>query len=151
MKRVILFFAAIAITTAAQAQLPGLRKRPSVPQPSAATTLQGIDALRAEFGAQSGGTTIFFAAESVGLAVPARTILAAQAAWLRRHPEIVVRVEGYGDSGDTRDHAIAVGARRAEEARSYLVLMGVPAAQLSVTSWGKERPGLGRAVTVLVR
>ncbi len=150
MKRMIVFFAAVAMTTTAQAQLPGLRKRPSAP-PAAATALQGIDALRAEFGTQSGGTTIFFGAESVGLTVPARTILAAQAAWLRRHPEIVVRVEGYGDSGDTRDHAIAVGARRAEEARSYLVLMGVPAAQLSVTSWGKERPGLGRAVTVLVR
>jgi peptidoglycan-associated lipoprotein len=113
--------------------------------------LQGIDALRAEFAAQSGGTTVYFDAENVGLTVPARTVLAAQAAWLRRHPEVVVRVEGYGDSGDTRDHALAVGARRAEEARSYLVLMGVPAAQLSVTSWGKERPGLGRAVTILVR
>ena len=150
MKRLFLCIAAISAATAVQAQLPGLRKRPSVPPP-AATALQGFDALRAEFGAQSGGTTIFFGAESVGLTVPARTTLAAQAAWLRRHPEIVVRVEGYGDSGDTRDHAIAVGARRAEEARSYLVLMGVPAAQLSVTSWGKERPGLGRAVTVLVR
>ena len=53
--------------------------------------------------------------------------------------------------GDTRDHALAVGARRAEEARSYLVLLGVPAAQVSTTSWGKERPGLGRAVTMLVR
>jgi peptidoglycan-associated lipoprotein len=85
------------------------------------------------------------------LGVPARTQLSAQAAWLRRHPEVVVRIEGYGDSGDTRDHALAVGARRAEEARSYLVLLGVPAAQLSATTWGKERPGLGRAVTVLVR
>ena len=44
-----------------------------------------------------------------------------------------------------------MGARRAEEARSYLVLLGVPLAQVSTTSWGKERPGLGRAVTVLVR
>jgi peptidoglycan-associated lipoprotein len=78
-------------------------------------------------------------------------MLAAQAAWLRRHPEVVVSIEGYGDAGDTRDHALAVGARRAEEARSYLVLLGVPPAQLSATSWGKERPGLGRAVTVLVR
>lgn len=150
MKKLILLTAAIFMATGAQAQLPGLRKRPSVPQPPA-TLLQGIDALRAEFAAQAGGTTVFFGAESVGLTVPARTTLAAQAAWLRRHPEIVVRVEGYGDIGDTRDHAIAVGARRAEEVRSYLVLMGVPAAQLSVTSWGKERPGLGRAVTVLVR
>jgi peptidoglycan-associated lipoprotein len=113
--------------------------------------LQGIDALRADFAAQSGGTTVYFGAANVGLTVPARTVLAAQAAWLRRHPEVVVRIEGYGDAGDTRDHALAIGARRAEEARTYLVLLGVPAAQLLSTSWGKERPGLGRAVTILVR
>jgi len=149
MKKLVVFVAALTAASAVQAQLPGLRKRTG--PPPAEAIAQGIDAQRAEFAAQSGGTTIFFGAESVGLGVPARTTLAAQAAWLRRHPEVVVRIEGYGDSGDTRDHAIAVGARRAEEARSYLMLMGVPAAQLSTTSWGKERPGLGRAVTVLVR
>jgi peptidoglycan-associated lipoprotein len=138
----------LALAGSAQAQLPFLSKRgPATTQP----VLQGIDALRAEFGAQSGGTTVYFGAESSVLGVPARNQLSAQAAWLRRHPEVVVRIEGYGDSGDTRDHALAVGARRAEEARSYLVLLGVPAAQLSATTWGKERPGLGRAVTVLVR
>jgi peptidoglycan-associated lipoprotein len=142
-----LLFALIAVSAGnASAQLPFLSKRgPAQP------VVQGIDALRADFAAQSGGTTVYFGAENVGLATPARTVLAAQAAWLRRHPEVVVRVEGYGDSGDTRDHALAVGARRAEEARSYLVLLGVPAAQLSTTTWGKERPGLGRSVTVLVR
>jgi len=113
--------------------------------------MQGIDAMRAEFAAQSGGTAVYFGSETVILGAPARTVLAAQAAWLRRHPEIVVRIEGYGDTGDTRDHALAMGARRAEEVRSYLLLLGVPAAQVSTTSWGKERPGLGRAVTMLVR
>jgi peptidoglycan-associated lipoprotein len=142
-----LLFALIAVSAgSASAQLPFLSKRGPV-QP----VVQGIDALRADFAAQSGGTTVYFGAENVGLATPARTVLAAQAAWLRRHPEVVVRVEGYGDSGDTRDHALAVGARRAEETRSYLVLRGVPAAQLSTTSWGNERPGLGRSVTILVR
>ena len=137
---------------AAEAQLPGLRRRgPQPPQQQQQPALLGIDALRADFAAQSGGTTVYFGAENVGLSVAARTVLSAQANWLRRHPEMVVRVEGYGDAGDTRDHALAVGARRAEEARSYLVLLGVPAAQVSATTWGKERPGLGRAVTVLVR
>ena len=149
MKKLILFVTALTAATASQAQLPGLRKRTG--PPPAEAIAQGIDAQRAEFAAQSGGTTIFFGAESVGLGVPARTTLAAQAAWLRRHPEVVVRVEGYGDTTDTRDHAIAVGAQRADAVRAYLILMGVPAAQLSITSWGKERPGLGRAVTVLVR
>ena len=66
-------------------------------------------------------------------------------------PKSSVRIEGHGDPGDTRDHALAIGARRAEEVRNYLVLLGVPAAQLSAMSWGKERPGPPRAVTVLVR
>jgi peptidoglycan-associated lipoprotein len=148
MRKTFILAALLSLDAAAQAQLPGLRKRDSQPQQP---VLQGIDALRADFAAQSGGTTVYFGAETTGLTMPARTVLSAQANWLRRHPEVVVRIEGYGDSGDTRDHALAVGARRAEEARSYLVLLGVPAAQLSATSWGKERPGLGRAVTVLVR
>jgi len=149
MRKSLILVALLTLDAAAQAQLPGLRKRG--PQEQQQPVLQGIDALRADFAAQSGGTTVYFGAENVGLTVPARTVLSAQANWLRRHPEVVVRIEGYGDAGDTRDHALAVGARRAEEARSYLVLLGVPAAQLSATSWGKERPGLGRAVTVLVR
>lgn len=148
MRKFLIFAALILTGTAASAQLPGLRKRAATPtQP----VLQGIDAMRADFAAQSGGTTVYFGSDSSVLAPPAKAVLTAQAAWLRRHPEIVVSVEGYGDAGDTRDHALAVGARRAEEARSYLVLLGVPLAQVSITSWGKERPGLGRAVTVLVR
>lgn len=146
-----IFAALLLIGAAAEAQLPGLRRRAPQPPQQQQPVLQGIDALRADFAAQSGGTTVYFGAENVGLSVAARTVLSAQANWLRRHPEVVVRVEGYGDGGDTRDHALAIGARRAEEARSYLVLLGVPSAQLSATTWGKERPGLGRAVTVLVR
>ena len=148
MRKLLMLIAAIAIAGTAQAQLPGLRKRG--PQP-AQPLLQPIDAMRAEFATQSGGTTIYYGAGSAVLGPSAQTVLNAQAAWLRRHPEVVVRIEGYGDTGDTRDHALAVGARRAEEARSYLVLLGVPTPQVSITSWGKERPGLGRAVTVLVR
>jgi peptidoglycan-associated lipoprotein len=143
-----LFLLAFAVAaSAAQAQiLPFLSKRdPAQP------VVQGIDALRAEFAAQSGGTTVYYGAGSSILGAPAKTVLTAQASWIRRHPEVVVRVEGYGDSGDTRDHALAVGARRAEEARDYLVLLGVPAAQVSTTTWGNERSGLGRSVTVLVR
>jgi peptidoglycan-associated lipoprotein len=136
-----------AAASAAPAQLFPLIRSHDAPPP----VVQGIDALRADFAAQSGGTTVYFGAGSAILGPPARTVLVAQAAWLRRHPEIVVRVEGYGDSGDTRDHALAVGARRAEETRNYLILLGVPSAQVSTTTWGKERPGLGRAVTILVR
>ncbi|HEX8936794.1 MAG TPA: OmpA family protein [Sphingomicrobium sp.] len=143
-----LVLAVAASSATAQFRLPTIIPLSRAPQQP---VLQGIDALREDFAAQSGGTTVYFGIGSVILGAPARAVLAAQAAWLRRHPEVVVRIEGYGDSGDTRDHALAVGASRAEEARSFLVLMGVPSPQVSITTLGKERPGLGRAVTILVR
>jgi len=148
MRPAIFLMITLGLSAAAEAQLPGLRRRPPVP---AAPVLIGIDAARADFVMKSGADTVYFGQDSALLGVPAKATLAAQAQWLLQHPEIVVRVEGHGDAGDTRDHALAMGARRAEEVRSYLVLLGVPAAQLAITSWGKERPGAGRAVTVLVR
>jgi peptidoglycan-associated lipoprotein len=148
MRKILFALALLLGAGAAQAQLPFLKKRDAQPQQP---VLQGIDALRADFAAQAGGTMVYYGNQSVMLGAPAKAALALQAAWLRRHPEVMVRIEGYGDAGDTRDHALAVGAARAEEARSYLVLLGVPTAQVSTSSWGKERPGLGRAVTVLVR
>ena len=101
--------------------------------------LVGIDAMRAEFIAFSGGDTVLFGGSSVLLGAPAKAILIRQAAWLRRHPQILVGIEGHAEAADTRDHALAIGARRAEEVRDFLILLGVPAAQLTATSWGKER------------
>ena len=150
-----LIVALALVASSASAQLPGLRKYTPADrqrqQQQQQPLLTGIDALRADFAAQSGATTVYFGSNSAILAPQAKSFLTAQAAWLRRHPDVVVRIEGYGDSGDTRDHALAMGAARAAESRDFLILMGVPAAQVSITSWGKERPGLGRAVTVLVQ
>ena len=139
--------AGLASTASAQLRLPTVVPRGAQPPP----LVVGIDALRADFLARTGSATIYFGSDSVGLGAPARATLAAQATWLLQHPEVMVRIEGHGELSDTRDHALAMGARRAHEVRDYLVLLGVPAAQLSTTSWGKERPGPPRAVTVLVR
>ena len=159
MRRTMFFTALFLLAEAASAQLPGLRRRDPVP---AVPLLVGIDALRADFLARAGADKVYFGGDSSVLTPPAQATIQAQAAWLRQHPEVVVRIEGYADPSDTRDHALAVGARRAEEVRSYLVLLGVPAAQLTTLSWGKEKVAvLGtapaalalnrRAVTVLVR
>lgn len=145
MRPALLLFTIALVAGSASAQLPGLRKRDSQP------VLQGIDGLRADFLARSGADTVYFGLDSAVLGAPARATLAAQAQWIRMHPDVVVRIEGHGEPNDTRDHALAMGARRAQEVRDYMVLLGVPAAQLSVTSLGKERPGAPRAVTVLVR
>jgi peptidoglycan-associated lipoprotein len=146
MRRLLFLCAVSLLASSASAQLPGLRKREPAPP-----VLTGIDALRADFLARSGADTVYFGLDTALLGAPARATLTAQAQWIRQHPDVVVRIEGHGEPNDTRDHALAMGARRAQEVRDYLVLLGVPAAQLSTTSFGKERPGPPRAVTVLVR
>ena len=105
MRKSLLLLALALLGTPASAQLR--RPPPAPPVPV-------IDVLRADFAAQSGGTTVYFSGDSVTLSPQGRTILAAQALWLRRHPALVVRIEGHADPSDTRDHAIAIGARRAE-------------------------------------
>ena len=155
MRKTALLLVAAMIAAPAAALLrigPLIPRRPTTAAPAPAQPAPGqspTDALRADFAAQSGGTTIYFAAGSAQLTPQARTILAAQAMWLRQHPTVPVRIEGRGDPTDTRDHALAMGAERAGEARDYLVLLGVPSAQVSAMTWGKERPGPPSAVTTI--
>ena len=155
MRRAGLFLVAVAIAASASAQIrapvilqrmiPALRPGQQPPAPV------GIDALRADFLAHTGADTIFFGSDSVILGAPAKATLGAQAQWLLQHPGVVVRIEGHAEPNDTRDHALGAGARRAEEVRQYRILLGVPATQVTAVSMGKERPGLPRAQTVLVR
>jgi peptidoglycan-associated lipoprotein len=139
MRKTFLLLAALMVAAPAAAQLrlgPLIPRRPTTAAPPHAQPVPGqspTDALRADFAAQSGGTTVYFAAGSAQLTPQARTILAAQAMWLRQHPTVPVRIEGHGDPTDTRD---------------YLVLLGVPSVQVSAMTWGKERPGPPSAVTV---
>ena len=146
-RKVLILCAAALIATSASAQLPGLRKRGAPEQP----VLVSIDALRADFVAKSGSDKVYFIGDTSLLTPQSKATLGAQAQWLLQHPQIIVRIEGHADLSDTRDHALAVGAKRAEEVRDYLVLLGVSPAQVSAMSWGKERPGAPRAETILVR
>jgi peptidoglycan-associated lipoprotein len=128
----------LGLSAAATAQLPRLpvpvpRRGQPPPPPT-------IDMLRLDFAAASGSDTVYFAGSSHGLDAAARATLAAQARWLLMRPFIIVRVEGHADEGTPRDQAIGLGERRADAVRDFLVLQGVPAAQLQVMSWGKERP-----------
>lgn len=152
MRLVRLALPALLFTAGAAAQVPP----PPVPGGVPA------DPVRADFLARSGSDTVYFAGRGHTLDASARAVLAAQAAWLLANPTIAVRIEGHSDLSDTRDHAIGLGARRAQAVRDFLILNGVPAAQVSAVSAGKERPattGAGeamnalnrRAVTVLVR
>jgi len=86
------------------------------------------------------GDRIYFDLDSSEVRPEARPRLDAQAAWLTRYPQVTVRIEGNADERGTREYNIALGARRAEAVRSYLISRGVPAGRIDTISFGKERP-----------
>lgn len=94
----------------------------------------------ARYFAQQVGDTVRFATDSSSLSVTAREILRRQAAWLVRHPNVSVTVEGHADERGPRDYNLALGARRANAARSYLTSLGISVDRIRTVSYGKERP-----------
>ena len=69
-----------------------------------------------------------------------RDTLRKQAAWLRKNPEINVVLEGHADERGTREYNLALGERRANSAKDYLMTYGISSSRISVISYGKERP-----------
>ena len=86
------------------------------------------------------GDRVYFDFDSYSIRSDAQRILAAQAGWLARYPQVTVRIEGNADERGTREYNLALGARRAEAVRSFLIANGIPASRIDTISYGKERP-----------
>jgi peptidoglycan-associated lipoprotein len=86
------------------------------------------------------GDRIFFQTDSSSLTAQARTTLDKQAVWLARYTNYPITVEGHADERGTREYNLALGARRASAARSYLTAKGISRARIKTISFGKERP-----------
>ncbi len=86
------------------------------------------------------GDRIYFDFDRASIRADAAPILANQAQWLLRYPNVRVRIEGNCDERGTREYNFALGARRADAVRSFLVLHGVPAGRITTISYGKEQP-----------
>ncbi len=83
---------------------------------------------------------VFFATNESILTTISRDTLRKQAAWLRENSNVNVVVEGHADERGTREYNLALGERRANAAKDYLMTYGVSADRISVISYGKERP-----------
>ena len=83
---------------------------------------------------------VFFATNESVLTTRSRDTLRKQATWLRKNPDVNVVVEGHADERGTREYNLALGERRANSAKDYLMTYGVSANRISVISYGKERP-----------
>jgi peptidoglycan-associated lipoprotein len=143
-----------------------------VPPPAAVTDTNSTDpnslevvelpALQADLVAKAGSDTVYFGTDEYSLDEASKATLAAQARWLMANPNVRASIEGHCDERGTREYNQALGERRANATRDFLLSQGVPAARLLTTSWGKERPvATGsneeawaqnrRAVTVIIR
>jgi peptidoglycan-associated lipoprotein len=89
---------------------------------------------------QTIGDRVLFAVDQSTISPEGRTILDGQAQWLLTNADYRAVIEGHADEQGTREYNLALGFRRANAVREYLVSRGVPSARLEVTSFGKERP-----------
>ena len=86
------------------------------------------------------GDRVFFDFDKFDLKPPSRATLDKQAAWLKRYPQARLSIEGHCDERGTREYNLALGERRANAAKNYLVNQGIAASRLTTISYGKERP-----------
>ena len=86
------------------------------------------------------GDRVYFDTDSHDIREDARPLLTAQSEWLRRYPSVVVRIEGNADERGTREYNLALGARRANSVRDFLVSQGITGGRISTISFGKEQP-----------
>ncbi len=94
-----------------------------------------------DFAYQAGGEPrVFFGYDQYTLTAEARDSLSRQANWLLNYQTMNAIVEGHADERGTREYNLALGARRAEAVKSFLVSQGVAPSRLTTVSYGKERP-----------
>ena len=83
---------------------------------------------------------VFFATNKSTLTTASRDTLRKQAAWMRKKSDLSFTIEGHADERGTREYNLALGERRANAVKDYLMTYGISGGRLSVISYGKERP-----------
>jgi len=124
-------------------QLPPPPQETPTPTPSADTTPTDTGPAvgsREHFRQNVSSDTIFFDTDSSDIDDQDRSALDSQAAYLKQYPNVRATIEGHCDERGTREYNLALGERRANAAKNYLVSQGVDASRLTTLSYGKERP-----------
>ena len=83
---------------------------------------------------------VFFATNKSTLTTASRDTLRKQAAWMRKKKDLTFSIEGHADERGTREYNLALGEKRANAVKDYLMTYGISGNRLSVISYGKERP-----------
>jgi peptidoglycan-associated lipoprotein len=83
---------------------------------------------------------VYFKYDSSDLSAMAKTALKEKAAWLKENPSTIISIEGHCDERGTTEYNLALGDRRANTAKSYLINLGIAASRLTTISFGEEQP-----------
>jgi peptidoglycan-associated lipoprotein len=113
---------------------------PPPPPPASAPVQTGVLPGSAQDFKVNVGDTVHFALNQYNIEDSDRGTLSKQAAWLARYPSVRLTIEGHCDERGTREYNLALGARRANAVKEFLVAQGVAADRLETVSYGKERP-----------
>jgi peptidoglycan-associated lipoprotein len=131
------FVALAACTTKPQAveQSPPPAPPPAAPEVTSSVVPGSIQDFRVNV-----GDTVHFDYNESGIKDEDKGTLQRQATWLQKYPQVRVTIEGHCDERGTREYNLALGARRANAVKEYLVSLGVSSARIDTISYGKERP-----------
>ena len=88
------------------------------------------------------GDRVFFNYDSSDLDSDAQELLQDQVAWLKQYSDVSVIVEGHCDERGTREYNLALGEKRAQSVKNYLISLGISSDRISTISYGKERPAV---------
>tara|TARA_Y100001970_G_scaffold153382_1_gene187815 strand:- start:2724 stop:3239 length:516 start_codon:yes stop_codon:yes gene_type:complete len=88
------------------------------------------------------GDRVFFGYDSSDLDSDAQELLQDQVAWLKQHSDVSITVEGHCDERGTREYNLALGEKRAQSVKNYLISLGITPSRVSTISYGKERPAV---------
>lgn len=86
------------------------------------------------------GDRVFFDTNKSNLKDEGKATLQRQAAWMKLYPKLTFTIEGHADERGTREYNLALGGRRANAVKDFLVSLGVDGSRLNTVSYGKERP-----------
>jgi peptidoglycan-associated lipoprotein len=118
---------------------PPPAERPTTAPPPAPVTQGALPGSAQDF-VVNVGDRVYFDFDKFEVRTDAQPILGAQADWLKRYPAVAVRIEGNCDERGTREYNLALGARRANAVRDFLVSHGVDPGRITTISYGKEKP-----------
>lgn len=138
MRRIFVMFAALVLLAACETQSTGAGRGAGAGgagSDGSAVAMSPQQELVAKI-----GDRVFFDFDKYAIRPDAQKTLKAQAEWLQQNPNLTVTVEGHCDERGTREYNLALGERRSNAVKDYLVALGVSASRITTISYGEERP-----------